>query len=151
MEYIRISNELDCMEADKLLNNLIKYESEFDKVINGDCIINDFHKDILDKSHVFAYYVKENEECIGYIFAYLKTPYNDVIKTNVVMVESLFIKEDYRSKGIGRTLIEMLEKWAKETFKDYVIEIVCLSNNTEALKFYNKLGYSEVKTVLRKG
>lgn len=150
MEYIKINSENDCVEADKLLNDLIKYESNFDDVINGKCTIKDFHKSMLDKSNVFAYYVKDNGSAVGYIFAYLKTPYNDVIKTNVVMLESLYIKEEYRKNGLGRTLIEMLEKWAKETLKDYSIEIVCLSKNKEALKFYDKLGYSEVKTILRK-
>ena len=150
MEYIKISNKLDCIEADKMLNELIKYESGFDKVINGNSKVSGFHDEVLDKSHVFAYYVKDNDECVGYIFAYLKNPYNDVIKTNVIMLESLFIKEEYRKKGIGKTLMEMLEKWSKETFKDYAVEIVCLANNKEALKFYEKVGYKEVKTILRK-
>lgn len=150
MEYIKLGTKEDCFEADKLLNELVKYESGFDSVINGKCVISDFHEEILNKSHVFAYYVKDKGECIGYIFAYLKSPYNDVIKTNVIMLESLFIKEEYRKQGVGKTLIEMLEKWAQERFNNYVIEIVCLSNNTEALKFYDKLGYKEVKTILRK-
>ena len=150
MEYIKISNEKDCLEADKLLNGLIEYESNLDDVINGECIIEEFHKEILDKPNVFAYYVKDNNVVVGYIFAYLKTPRNDVIKTNVVMLESLYIKEEYRKKGIGRSLIGLLEEWAKETFKEYVVEIVCLSKNKEALDFYGRLGYSEVKTILRK-
>lgn len=150
MEYIKISSKEDCLEADKLLNELVKYESSFDNFINGNCVISDFHEEVLDKSHVFTYYVKDNGDCIGYIFAYLKSPYNDVIKTNVIMLESLFVKEEYRKQGVGKALIEMLEKWASERFNDYVVEIVCLSNNTEALKFYDKLGYKEVKTILRK-
>ena len=150
MQYIKIETENQCDKADELLNELIKYESNFDHVINGECIIKDFHKSMLDKTNVFAYCAKEKDEVVGYIFAYLKTPYNDVIKTNVVMLESLYIKENYRKKGIGRKLIEMLEEWAKTTLKDYVIEIVCLSENKEALKFYKKLGYTEAKTILRK-
>ena len=150
MEYIKISSKEDCLEADKLLNELIKYESGFDKVINGNCVIHGFHEEILDKSHVFAYYVKDKDECVGYIFAYLKSPYNDVIRTNVIMLESLFVKEEYRKQGVGKKLIEMLEKWANENFDNYVVEIVCISNNIEALRFYDKLGYKEVKTILRK-
>lgn len=151
MEYIKINNELDCKEADKLFNELVTYESKFDDVINGECVINGFHNSILDKSHVFAYYVKDYNKAVGYIFAYLKTPYNSVINTNVIEVESLFIKEEYRKKGVGKKLLEMLDGWAKETFNNnYAIEIVCLRNNTEALKFYNKVGYEEVKVILRK-
>ncbi len=150
MEYIKIENEFDCKCADKLLNELIKYESNLDDVINGECIINDFHKDMIKHSHVFAYYVKDNDECIGYIFAYLKTPLNDIITTNVVMLESLFVKEKYRKKGLGKQLIEMLEEWAKSKWDKYVVEIVCLSDNKNALNFYKKLGYVESKTILRK-
>ena len=151
MEYIKISNELDCIEADKLFNSLIKYESGFDKIINGNCVVRGFNKEMLGQPNAFAYYVKDNEECVGYIFAYLKTPYNSVMNANIVTVESLFIKEEYRGKGIGKTLIEMLGKWSEAKFKDYVVEITCLSNNKDALKFYDKLGYMEVKTILRKG
>ena len=60
MEYIKISNKLDCIEADKMLNELIKYESGFDKVINGNSKVSGFHDEVLDKSQVFAYYVKDN-------------------------------------------------------------------------------------------
>jgi len=73
-----------------------------------------------------------------------------VIKSNIIEVECLYVKEEFRNKGIGKKLIETLENWAKNKFKEYKIEITCLSNNTKALGFYKKLGYSEIKTVLRK-
>ena len=150
MEYIKIQSEVDCIEADKLFNELVKYESGFDHIINGECKIDGFNKNVIDKSHVFAYYVKDKDIPVGYIFAYLKTPYNKVIKTNVIMVESFFVRSEYRKNGIGKALLELLESWAKETFDDYVVEIVCLSNNKNALDFYKNLGYEEVKVTLRK-
>lgn len=150
MEFIKIDSNLDCIEADKLLEQLINYESKLDKIINGNAIINDFHKRVLSHSNVFAYYAKENNVPIGYIFAYLKTPANEIINTNVVIVESLFVKEEFRCKGVGKTFISMLEEWAKSNFENYVVEITALSNNEKAIEFYNKMGYSEVKVILRK-
>lgn len=150
MEYIQVKDYNDCIEVDKLLSELIKFESAFDSVINGNCKIEGFHKEVLEKDKIFVYYAKDDNNIVGYIFAYLKSPYNDVINTNVIMLESLFIKEEYRHKGVGRTLISMLENWAKDNFKNYVVEIVCLSNNKNALEFYKSLGYSDVKLILRK-
>ena len=39
MEYIKIENEIDCIEADTLFNELIKYESNLDNFINGNANI----------------------------------------------------------------------------------------------------------------
>lgn len=150
MEFVKIDNNLDCLEADKLLNELVKYESKLDFVINQEALIKDFHKDVLKHSYTFAYYAKENNMAIGYIFAYLKTSANEVIKTNVIILEALYVKEEFRRLGIGKKLITMLEGWAKDTFENYVIEITALSNNEKAIEFYNKMGYSEVKVILRK-
>ena len=96
MEYIRVESELDCLKTDELFNELIKYESELDHIINGECTINGFHKQMLDKSHTFVCYCKDKDIAVGYVFAYLKTPSNKVIKTNVIDVEALFINEKYR-------------------------------------------------------
>ena len=149
MEYIKINNEIDCKEADKLMNELIKYESSFDNIINGNVNMDGFHEKVFAKPNVFAYYAKDNDKAVGYIFAYLKNNSNNVIKKAIITVESLFVKEEFRKQGIGSELIKRLEDWARETYGNYVVEIVCLSNNIEAIKFYNKMGYNSVKTILR--
>ena len=150
MEFIKVKSSEDCVEADGLLNALISYESDFDDVINGNCVIKDFHKECIDRSHVFAYYVKDGEEAVGYIFAYLKNIQNDIINSNVIVLESLFVKEKYRRQKVGSKLIFMLEKWAKDTFSNYIIEITSLSKNESAIKFYESLGYRQSKVILRK-
>ena len=150
MEYKRIENEQDYIQADILFNDLIKYESKLDNVINGNCSIDGINKEMASKTNVFAYCAKDNDETVGYIFAYLKTPYNNVVTTNVINLEALFIKEEYRRKGVGEKLIHLLEDWGRNNFDKYVIEITCLSSNENALKFYQCLGYTTVKTILRK-
>ena len=150
MEFIKVSEEKDYLKADELFNLLVKYESDFDNVINGDVVINGFNKEISKGEDSFVYYVKDNDEFIGYIYAYLKTKKNKVITTNIIDLEALFIKKEYRDKGVGKKLINLLEEWAKLRYDDYAIEITCLSNNKNALGFYKSLGYKEVKTILRK-
>ena len=150
MKYIRVETKKDCIEADTLFNELIKYESELDEVINGSANIEGINEEMIAKSNVFLCMAKDNDNPVGYIFAYLKTPYNNVITTNVINLEALYVKEEYRGKGIGGELITMLESWAKENFNKYTIEIVCLSNNKKAMNFYNKMGYNTTKVTLRK-
>ena len=150
MEFVEIKNKEDCIKADGLLNELISYESDFDDVINGNCVIKGFHEECINHSHVFAYYVKDKEECVGYIFAYLKNVENDVLNTNVIVLESLFVKEQYRRNKIGSKLIFMLEEWAKKNFSNYIVEITSLSKNKNAIKFYESLGYKQSKVIFRK-
>lgn len=150
MDFIKVSEEKDYLKADELFNLLVKYESDFDKIINGEAIINGFNKEISKDDDAFVYYVKDNDDFVGYIYAYLKTKKNPVINTNIIDLEALFVKKEYRYKGVGKKLINLLEDWAKERYKDYAIEITCLSNNENALNFYKSLGYKEVKTILRK-
>lgn len=150
MEYIKIENEIDCIEADTLFNELIKYESNLDNVINGNANIEGINKEMMSKSNVFLYMAKDNDKPVGYIFAYLKNPYSSVITTNVIMLEALYVKEEYRAKGVGKHLMTLLEKWAQNSFDKYAIEIVCISNNENAMKFYERMGYNNVKTILRK-
>lgn len=150
MEFIKVSEEKDYKCADELFNLLVKYESDFDTIINGACLIDGFNRAISQDEDSFVYYAKDNDNLVGYIYAYLKTKKNKVITSNVIDLEALFVKKEYRLQGVGKELIYLLEKWAKDKYSDYVIEITCLSDNKKALDFYKTLGYREVKTILRK-
>lgn len=49
----------------------------------------------------------------------------------------------HRGMGIGGRLMETLEKLAKTHFDAKLVELTCFECNTNALKFYAKLGFSE--------
>lgn len=57
-------------------------------------------------------------------------------------VKELFVDIEYRSKGIGKELVQAAEEYVKEKGCDAMFIEVFLPN-TLAKKFYEKIGYSE--------
>lgn len=150
MEIIIPKTEKDFEICDYFIRKLMEYESGLDSSINPNTDIIGFHKKQLANQNYFAAYVMADKP-VGYIFGCIKNFKGNGTTTNRVFVDSLFIEEHYRNQGIGQLLLAELEKWAIKNFgDDYEIELLCLSNNQNALKFYKKLGYIQVKQILRK-
>jgi ribosomal protein S18 acetylase RimI-like enzyme len=53
----------------------------------------------------------------------------------------LYVMPEYRRQGIGRALMEYIEKWAR-TRGDHQIGLQVFTSNTPALNLYNQLGYT---------
>lgn len=62
----------------------------------------------------------------------------------VMVIENVVTHHDYRGRGIGRKMFDELEAWARAHNVYYAI--LCSSmHRTGAHKFYDALGYQEVK------
>lgn len=61
---------------------------------------------------------------------------------NWMSIHYLYVKDDQRGKGYGRGLVDFVKKTAKE---ENVASVTLSVNvlNTEALKFYSKIGFIE--------
>ena len=59
-------------------------------------------------------------------------------------INGLVIDENYRGKGIGKLLIERVMQWAKEK-GNANLSLHCNVRRTDAHKFYEHLGFKEVK------
>ena len=84
---------------------------------------------------------EENNRVIGIIG--LNVCRNDFIK--IVFVNSLFVEENYRNKGIATLLFNEAVKYFKENFNsneysDY-LNLNVASFNINAIKFYEKIGF----------
>lgn len=62
-------------------------------------------------------------------------------------VMGIAVSSDYRRKGIGKALLERVERWAKETGAAG-IRLVSGGSRIDAHSFYNSLGYGEGKPQL---
>ena len=74
---------------------------------------------------------QNQEKVIGFVKLTSEKPFNPVI-----FVESLIVSKEYRRKGIGRFIMEQVEKFAKELN----FEKIHLTT-TDQQEFYLKLGY----------
>lgn len=148
MNIIKVTKVQECKECDHLLEKLIKYESAIDGKINGDTTISSFYERSLQKDDSVIYACEENGNLCGFIMAYVSKNTSFVLP--IINIMSIYIDTDYREKGIGKSLMQEVEKWAKEKYEKFMIELNCISNNLKALNFYKELGYDEVRVTMRK-
>ncbi len=64
-------------------------------------------------------------------------PYPSVKQHHHAQIVDLFIREDYRSKGIGKALIKKANEWSLENGLKY-LELMAQSKNKKAKEFYKK-------------
>lgn len=85
-------------------------------------------------------FLKKIERKEGYI------EYNDIYET--IDIVNVFVKEEYRNKGIGNSLLKKLIDIAiKENKKNITLEVSV--ENKVAIKLYEKNGFKKV--AIRKG
>jgi len=65
-----------------------------------------------------------------------------------MMLWNLRVHPDYRKQGIGRKLVDFVEKIGKEVGA-YAVILVCNKENQAAIKFYNKLGFCEEHSFIK--
>ena len=65
---------------------------------------------------------------------------HDLYKSNFMVVENFVVDESARGKGVGRILMESLEKIAKDNDCWYM-NLVSSAFRTGAHKFYEKVGF----------
>ena len=78
-----------------------------------------------------VYFITEENEKIGYLILQKKRP--------LLYVQSLYLLEDFRGKGIGRTAFGMIRSFCKENGYDKFY-LGCHPQNEKALGFYEKMG-----------
>jgi len=59
-----------------------------------------------------------------------------------VLMEDLYVRPEYRKRGIGTMLVEKAVQWGKE-HGAVRIQLAADSRNTPALDFYSKTGFSK--------
>ena len=95
-----------------------------------------FQDAISSNPHLDGYIIEQNGNIAG--FAYLTYYYSCEVARNVVMIEELFIKEEYRSKGIGKEFFSWLYK---KYPKDIRFKLEVTPNN-KAARLYKRVGFS---------
>ena len=86
-------------------------------------------------------YVAVDEKVIGWIgLAYTVS----VESPPICLINGLIVDENYRSKGIGKMLIEKAKEWSRNKGVDK-LRLRCNAKRTEAHRFYINAGFTEIK------
>lgn len=103
----------------------------------------DFNKKFDNSSSNFGFVVEVNNKVIGYSSLHVI----DKINRRSCLIEDVVIHKNYRSKGIGRDLINHLINFSKNKKCDKII----LNSSESNVIFYEKLGFekNEVQMIIR--
>ena len=94
--------------------------------------------DHLHKENSFNFYLLDNDHPIGVLIGHFL--YQDQ-KISEFEILHIAVLPEYRNQGIGRKILEELEKQLKMTNKSIKIFLEASSLNKFAIKLYEKLGY----------
>lgn len=117
-----------------LLNQELGYLFTIEKVKEKISYIKENTKDII-------LVAEKDNEVIGYIHG---SPYETLYFNSLVNIMGFVVKKDSRNLGVGNTLINSLEYWAKENGYSG-IRLVSGNDRLDAHRFYKNHGYINKK------
>ena len=89
----------------------------------------------------FIYVAEEDEKIIGFITGEILSK-KEWYTVQLGTINNLYVLEDYRHKGIGKQLMQtMMNSFIEKGIETF--ELYAFSNNVDALKFYEKLGFKK--------
>lgn len=92
----------------------------------------------------------DHNEIVGMVALYIEhtLPYECYVPHRYLNFADIYVEPEYRSKGVGKQLIDAVKQWAKDKQVDY-IELYVVKENPRAYDLYFKEGFEEVHTVMR--
>lgn len=113
--------------------------------------INDLEKEMMEYivSEERAVFICYSEIIpVGFAQCSLRSDYVEGTESSPVgYLEGIFVKEEYRKRGIGKKLIFQCEEWAKNKgCSEFASD--CELNNMESLKFHLHLGFEEINRII---
>lgn len=137
-EIKKVINEQMAKECDELLTKLVQSERKFDKNIKEDFIVSNNYVNKFNKDILFLAY--SNNIPVGFIYGYIKFGQSNFVHKGVVQIDALYVLNNYRNKGIAKSLINKFYEWCKEN-NIKIVEISVFKDNIDAYNLYKKLGY----------
>lgn len=135
-----VKNIEDANRCDELLTKLIEDEKKYNPSL-GDIVIKDHFNKMLNDDNIIllGYYL---DEIVGYIL--IRRTSN-----NTCLLDGLYVLEDYRNQGIGKSLInEAINRCKKLNIK--YVDINVIEKNEIAKNIYKNLGFNSFEVKLRR-
>lgn len=98
-----------------------------------------FYEDKIAETSGVCFVAELNDKLIGYMVAGKKSVASYRYVT-VAELENIFVSEDFRSKGVGKKLMDEFKNWARQLGVDKVaVNVFAL--NEKGIEFYKREGF----------
>jgi len=143
--------QINCNEdakiCDKLLTELIQSEHKFNNNIKKDYVVKDYFEKIYNNDNNIIFCAKIDKKIVGFIYCRLDFDNNGPMLYKEALIDGLYVKNEYRKRGIASTLIEYAKMWAKDKgVKKLYINV--LEKNKNAMNLYYKKGFKNFEKKL---
>ena len=94
----------------------------------------------------FLYFIEN--EAVAFVSLSLRSDYVEGTKSSPVgYLEGIYVKPEFRNKGIAKELVEYAKKWsAQKGCSEFASD--CLIENEDSRKFHNKIGFKEANAIV---
>ncbi len=140
-----VTSDFEAIERLFRLENRFSHGMEPGRVaLTSDVLTESEFGEIIADDHAIIAVSEARGVITGFIFGKHRASKADRWSTavNRVIIELLFVDEDYRGHGHASALIEHTIDWA-ESLKASEIDVEALTRNTAALGLYRKSGFED--------
>lgn len=141
----------DLRTVQELNHDLFASDGPRDQHLNHDWSFSDgeeYFKKRIESDNYICLIAEQEGIVVGYLAGGL-LPTESWRPVKRTELENMFVKENFRSQGIGAKLVEDFLKWSKQQGVEKAL-VVAYASNQEAIKFYQKMGFSPESTSLEK-
>jgi ribosomal protein S18 acetylase RimI-like enzyme len=144
---IRSGRREDAAEAARLWMQSAKEHTAHDQIYatapGAERVMRRFLADLAGSSHSFLFIAESGDRTVGFISGELREGSPAFRQKTWASVDDVFVEPDYRNLGVGRSLLQSVEAWAKEKGA-HGISLQVAAANKRGRKFYEALGFREI-------
>ena len=105
-------------------------------------------RDCMSKESSVVFLAMSDECVVGFAQCGLRCDYVEGTDSSPVgYLKGIFVKEEYRKRGLARDMLEACQKWAKEQgCREFASD--CELDNEDSLRFHLKMGFEEANRII---
>jgi ribosomal protein S18 acetylase RimI-like enzyme len=144
---IRQGRKDDAAEAARLWMQSAEEHTAHDKVyetaLGAEKTMRRFLADVANSGYSFLFVAAAGDRTVGFISGELRQGSPTFLPKTWASVDDVFVRPEYRNRGMGRALLQSVQAWAQERGADG-ISLQVAAANARGRKFYEDLGFREV-------
>ena len=121
--------------------------SELYSSLSGEFHVEEMEK-IFNSSEWYCQFIEDkNNRVLGFIELSSRNVVDGCLSSPVAYIEGLYLKSEFRGKGLGKEIINIILSWCRE--KDFSeLATDTEQNNSKAQEFFQAVGFQETYRVV---